>query len=525
MPRDPLTRLRQAVVDRTFVPLVGAGVGAATANMPLWRELLEHGIAYARQNKSQIGASPQRLSAIKRLAETDLLGALSSLQGVLSPNTDEHWTSVHYKRWLETTFAHSEQNGLVSREIIERLGDLNPRIIVTTNYDLLLETYVKPNATSVTWLTPVRMRELLRAGDGVIHLHGRYDQPQSVILSHSDYQRLIDDAVARRVTSSLFDAGIVVFIGASPTGVADPHLARVLRHFSELRDERLDELEPHILLHYGSLSPEERVTLRDLGIEPFSYGAGPTELPAFLASLASHNHAQVSVTDVERIAESIVFAQDLGAAARATVDAIRTWVYPTQAIRVGFAEYSGSADPDVPTELVEDFTYPTDDPCTYHYPLSIAGWALAEGRVIAWPVDQTRTCDLERLRKLGRLDEVRKQIITETKRPDSPLRVYLDLDRIPARFDAGRLMLRDVFQDWTNTPRQTIFTQFVSVPVPRLTNRSTTRKGVPPAGVINIDQADPTPSLASPATIGKLNVLSDLLWSLWQRVAKGPGLG
>ena len=39
----------------------------------------------------------------------------------------------------------------------------------------------------------------------------------------------------------------------------------------------------------------------------------------------------------------------------------------------------------------------------HNYPLSIAGWALVEGRVVAWPQEKNIRCDFDQIREMGKL--------------------------------------------------------------------------------------------------------------------------
>ena len=67
------------------------------------------------------------------------------------------------------------------------------------------------------------MLEILRTGSGIIHLHGRYDLPKSVILSGEDYTRIkLSEPDKQTVVRSMFHSGVLLFIGCSLDGVSDP---------------------------------------------------------------------------------------------------------------------------------------------------------------------------------------------------------------------------------------------------------------------------------------------------------------
>lgn len=514
MIQDLRERLRRAIQYKTLVPFIGSGISAGSAGLPLWPDLVELAISYALRPQPHPLLAAKDAVLLRRLARSgDVMTALSSLQKAFAQGSHEHWTSHSYAGWLEATFGTPTVSDPTTLDEIRRL---EPRVVVTTNYDLLLEEYVLPSGRSVTWERPQELRSLLRGGSGIAHLHGRYDRPQSVILSDSDYQRIIHDDSAFRVSQSLFESGTLLFLGASADGVGDPHLAKLLANFAMLSDPSAGEDYPHVLLHPGSMEPQTRSRLRAIGIEAASYGKTHADLAPFLSTIAGRERISVALDDVKSVARNITASASLESGVQAAARAIERWVYPDLQVRVGYAERT--PDPETPGRevLIERYVIPADSPCVFHYPISIAGWSLAEARKVAWPRERHRLCDLDRIKKLGRFADADQRIRAEIASADSPLRQYLSLDSLVAKLDDGTAVIGDLFQDWSNTPQEVLFVQFLSIPVPRIPSLANTAA---PAGVgvFNIDTVSDDEILSDEEALEKLDFIADLVYSLYLR--------
>jgi hypothetical protein len=130
----------------------------------------------------------------------------------------------------------------------------------------------------------------------------------------------------------------------------------------------------------------------------------------------------------------------------------------------------------------------------HNYPLSIAAWALLEGRIIAWPEERDRPVDfawLDRLRKTARIAERLNSSDTD-ELPE--VKKYLDVSTVRHKFANRRLSLGDFYQDWASDQPRSPYTQFLSVPVPLL-EHAPNREDPPEYGVFNIDSSDELPLL------------------------------
>ena len=211
---DPiLSEIEQAIDGGRLVPVVGAGVSSATATMPSWRALIESAIDYVRSSGS---GDPH--PAIAALAENNLLKAAECATAELR---------AEFPAWLRSSF-HKQWEQVRSRALVDRICDLMPSFIATTNYDRLLTMLHPERWEPVTWIDPAGMQAALRDGGRILNLHGIYDQPKSVVFSAASYRTLTGDAAYEAVGRSLWLEHTLLFVGASVDGVSDPDFARLL---------------------------------------------------------------------------------------------------------------------------------------------------------------------------------------------------------------------------------------------------------------------------------------------------------
>lgn len=269
-----LSYLRRAYDRGALVPFIGAGLSSAAAGLPSWPALLPLGLKYAAQARTTT-ANQLADHARALAAKGDLIGAFSDLQellGTSSPKTP----SIEYEGFLSDVFAEPE---IVSTRLLEALHYLQPRRIVTTNYDSLLERFGLCGGVTTTWQDPAAVRDIFRLGEGIVHLHGSWDLPKSVILSRRDYEGIAADASAKRVAQVIFHSGVLLFVGTSLDGTHDPHLGDLLREFEELSNPILGERSPHVMLLPGKVGGEARARLKRQGIQVVSYGESHADLP------------------------------------------------------------------------------------------------------------------------------------------------------------------------------------------------------------------------------------------------------
>ena len=102
--------------------------------------------------------------------------------------------------------------------------------IVTTNFDLLFEQVVGDTAAgSKPDVYTAPALPLGREFQGVVHVHGRLDRPETMVLTDADFGRAyLTEGWARRFLVDLFRSFTVLFVGYSHSDVVMNYLARSL---------------------------------------------------------------------------------------------------------------------------------------------------------------------------------------------------------------------------------------------------------------------------------------------------------
>jgi hypothetical protein len=211
-----------------LVVVVGAGVSIGATGRPQasWKGLLAHGLEHlTTSGRFQPGYSDDLLHALdqafdpfdgERVLElAELIQQTLRLQNAAAS-------------WLENAFA--DFNALADRaatlqalSALQRAGAL----LVTTNYDGLLS-----DATGLSAVTPLGregfLRAITRQAPAIVHLHGHWQTPESVVLGVRSYDRILDDTLFQDAFKSLWLQNCWLFVGCG-NGLEDPNLGQLLR--------------------------------------------------------------------------------------------------------------------------------------------------------------------------------------------------------------------------------------------------------------------------------------------------------
>ena len=179
-----------------------------------------------------------------------------------------------YYSFIQSQF---QSQNAAPAEVHRLLVDLNPRMIITTNYDRLIEdAFAACKSKAMTVLqysnsTVVQRRiqeDTSSAAPFLFKIHGDIDDPDGIILSETDYRRLIfSEPGYRTLLASLFIHYTVLFIGFS---FSDEELSLTL---AELRWFLKSASHPdYILLPDSDCTSVERSRFRDdYGLEVITY--------------------------------------------------------------------------------------------------------------------------------------------------------------------------------------------------------------------------------------------------------------
>ena len=177
--------LIRSVSQGQIVPFVGSGVSMAVkkALFPSWDKLLG---TLADKLDEETKTKPAQI--VRLFAEMNQLNKAADL-------AVESLGKAHFRDVMKSIFGMQQPKD-VDLSLPNALWSLGPRIIVTTNYDRVLE-WTKPS-------NPIRNSEVANLADlfststpenpFVWHVHGHISDPDSLILSPQQYNALYRDA-------------------------------------------------------------------------------------------------------------------------------------------------------------------------------------------------------------------------------------------------------------------------------------------------------------------------------------------
>jgi tetratricopeptide (TPR) repeat protein len=294
-----LDDLQQQIDAGQVVAIVGAGVSVgATKGNPVasWQGLLHHGVDRCRELPTA-GLSDASAKSLHEQIDSDDLDLMLAAAEVISRKLGAPGGG-EWRRWLRETVGQlrTEQRG-----VIEALRDLGITI-ATTNYDGLIEEVA--GLPPVTWRDGAIVERVLRGEEnGVLHLHGFWKDPESVVLGVRDYEKVLGDVHAQTMQRAMRSLNTLLFVGCGE-GLADPNFGALLRwsegvfagseyrHFRLALDGEVGDLQKKhppeqriFVLGYGADHGKLANYLRAL--RPSSKAAAPNTPPASPAPAAA----------------------------------------------------------------------------------------------------------------------------------------------------------------------------------------------------------------------------------------------
>jgi WD40 repeat protein len=230
--REPPDELLRAMSSRPR-PIIVVGAGVTRSQVGSWTELLCHAVQFAEdRGLDRDRAAALSARAIKSGSAEDLIAVATEVEHVLK-GEEGHG---QFGAWLQAKFGDAYEPGPLVRAVV-RVGRRFDAALATTNYDSLLH----PGGSTMTWREPDRLLALFR-GDlrspgypsAVAHLHGYWEQPDSVIFGDADYERHAADKYVPTLNEVISLGHTLVFIGCGD-GLHDPNWARLLRRMQEFK--------------------------------------------------------------------------------------------------------------------------------------------------------------------------------------------------------------------------------------------------------------------------------------------------
>lgn len=278
-------RLDRAVKAHNVVFVVGSGVSAAGTNndaCSTWAGLIESGI----QRALDLGSSREWGALVRTNVDfgfsNDDLAIVLSAASTVTNELNKH-DPYAYTKWLADTVGNLK---LKSTALASALRAL-PFPLLTTNYDTLLETPIRGSAV---WTRPSDIQAVLAGTSSAIgHLHGLWSEPDSIVLSDGDYDKLLRSEVAQALQGAASTVKSLVYVGFG-AGLADPNFERMIKwhkrsfvpssvdHFRLCRNSELADLvKAHGTDH----------------IRPIAYGESYEDLVPFLQALTPARDAVI----------------------------------------------------------------------------------------------------------------------------------------------------------------------------------------------------------------------------------------
>jgi HEAT repeat protein len=287
-----IKKLKEDIASGRVVTIAGTGVSvAACGNQEIegfriatWTGLLLHGVKHL----TDIGAANAKTACLLKMqvesGETDLIiTAAETISQRMKGKSDGT-----FRGWLKDTIG-----GLTiqDRAVVDALAAL-PGVLATLNYDNLLE--VASGRHAITWLKTDGVQDVLARvdGDAVLHLHGWYQEPESIVLGLGSYLAVKDHPHAKAVLDLFAISHTLLFVGCGDT-VLDPNFSRLV----EWGKEALNDVAPrhYLLCRTSDVAAFQDKLAEAPWLQPLDYGADYTDLAPFLRNLISVGESPVAV--------------------------------------------------------------------------------------------------------------------------------------------------------------------------------------------------------------------------------------
>ncbi len=277
-------KLKEEIAAGRVVTIAGTGVSVAACDnqevegfkVATWTGLLQHGVKHLQD----IGEASEGAARVLRMqienGETDLLiGAAETISQRMIGRGEGT-----FRGWLKDTLG---QLVLKDRTLVDAVAAL-PGVLATLNYDDLLEAATGRRA--VTWLKADDVQDVLarRAdSEAVLHLHGWYKEPKSVVLGLSSYLAVREHPHAKAVLQLFTLDRTLLFVGCGDT-VLDPNFTRLI----EWGKEALQDVAPrhYLLCRMSEIAAFQEKLAGAPWLQPLDYGADYSDLAPFLRGLA-----------------------------------------------------------------------------------------------------------------------------------------------------------------------------------------------------------------------------------------------
>jgi len=278
-----IAKLKEEIAAGRVVTIAGTGVSiTACGNQEVegfrvatWTGLLQHGVKHLKDIGAATDNAARLLEMQVESGETDLIiTAADTISQRMRGKSDGT-----FRGWLKDTIGKLR---IEDRAVVDALAAL-PSVLATLNYDNLLEDATARHA--VTWLKTDDVQDVLTRvdTDAILHLHGWFKEPESVVLGLSSYLAVTDHPHAKAVLNLFTIDRTLLFVGCGDT-VLDPNFTWLI----EWGKEALSDVAPrhYLLCRISEVADFQKKLDGAPWLQPLGYGADYGDLVPFLRSLA-----------------------------------------------------------------------------------------------------------------------------------------------------------------------------------------------------------------------------------------------
>lgn len=264
--------LRKDLSAGRVLIVVGSGVSIQASGdlRASWDGLIRAGISHGTGTDRLTDEEAERL--LRQLDEHDPARRLEVAERVTEALGGAG--GGEFRLWLSRSIGELEPRDCTLIDAIHDLGDR----IATTNYDDLLSRG-REHVRDIDWTDGAAVSAFVHGDrNDILHLHGYYDRPESVILGVRSYEALQNSERAQAIQRAISTRDTLLFIGCGD-GLSDPNFGPLLEWIDRL-------FGSSGYRHYCLCLASERETLRQRlprsCLALISYGESYDDLTPFL---------------------------------------------------------------------------------------------------------------------------------------------------------------------------------------------------------------------------------------------------
>ena len=294
--------VRESAAAGKLLVITGAGtsMGLASKSTPAvsWKALIQSALSFCSLKGLIDPVQLARYEAI--LISTDI----DEMIGVATFATKKLGgpKGILFADWLNSVFSMQRcSNGAMKNAVIALSKSNVP--IATLNYDVLLEKASRLSTISMDEPRKV-MGWARREAAGILHLHGVWDKPHSVVFASEDYVTAVKDEFRQNLQRGLTSYKHVLFIGCGTT-FEDPNLAGLITWMRSVVGT--GALKHHALVLNSEVAERHKDKLWHGFVDPIGYGNDHLDLPQFIIdSIALPSKSQVSLSRRKKQFDTVV---------------------------------------------------------------------------------------------------------------------------------------------------------------------------------------------------------------------------